>query len=400
MNKVSKKLFSQLKNSAVIVHGKRTPIGCFMGNLKSFKATDLGSYTIKANLQETKLSISDIDEVIMGNVLSSGLGQAPARITALKSGLSSKTICTTVNKVCASGMKSITMASQNIELGHSNTIIAGGMESMSNAPHLVNMRGFQYGENKMLDSIQFDGLSDGMTLSPMGNYAEKTVKDYKLTREEQDKYCMRSYENALKTDFSSEIVGLEVKIAGKSEIINKDEELSRYKPDKISKLNPAFEKNTGTITAANSSKISDGACTLVVMNEQTALSKGLKPLVRIIGYVDHEIDPVDFSICPSLGIKKLLQKYNFKIGQINAFEINEAFSSVARANIKELQIDENIVNIRGGAVSLGHPIGASGARIVLSLINSLGMVKGKYGIASICNGGGGSTSILVENLRV
>lgn len=400
MNKVTKKMFSFNLNNAVIVHGKRTPIGSFLGNLKSFKATDLASFTIKSNLAETKLSINDIEELILGNVLSSGLGQAPARIAALKSGLSSKTICTTVNKVCASGLKSITMASQNIELGHSNIIIAGGMESMSNAPHLVNIRGFQYGENKMLDTIQFDGLSDGMTSSPMGNFAEKTVKDYKLTREEQDKYCIRSYENALKTDFSSEIVGLEVKIAGKSEIINKDEELTRYKPDKISKLNPAFEKNTGTITAANASKINDGACSLVIMNEKTASEKGLKPLARIIGYADCEIDPIDFSICPSHGIRKLMKKYNFNINQINAFEINEAFSSVARANIKELQLDEKLVNIRGGAVSLGHPIGASGARIVLSLINSLETLKGKYGVASICNGGGGSTSILIENLRV
>lgn len=384
--------------SVVIVAAKRTPIGSLMGILSNVKATSLGAVAIKGALEQSTLKPEEIDQVIMGNVVSAGIGQAPARQAALKAGLPQSTICTTVNKVCASGMKSVTFAAQSIQLNQSKVIIAGGFESMSMTPHYAFIRKpLSYGNSALIDGIYHDGLLDPYDNIPMGICAEKTAKDYQITREHQDNFCELSYKRSKATDFSDEIAPVEIENpkTKKLDVIKVDEEPGKFIAEKFRGLKPAFDKN-GTITAANASKLNDAACALVLVEESYAKSRGLNILARVKGYQDAEIAPVDFSIAPSSGITKLLKDNNLKVSDISNFEINEAFSSVVLANMKILGLNENKVNVRGGAVSLGHPIGMSGARIILSLINSLS--NGGLGVASICNGGGGSTSILIERI--
>lgn len=391
--------------STVIVAAKRTPIGSLLGSLSSVKASSLGACTIKAVLDQSKLTSNDIDQVILGNVVSSGIGQAPARQAAIKAGLSHNTICTTINKVCASGMKSVTLGAQSIALGQSKAIIAGGFESMSLTPHYVyHRKGIPYGNGFLLDGIYHDGLLDAFDNVPMGVCAEKTVKDYSISRQSQDDYCELSYSRTKKVineknNFNNEICNVEIENpkTKKLQIVSEDEEPNKFLQDKFRNLRPVFDK-TGTITAANASKINDGACSMLIVEEEYAKSKNLQILARIKAYEDAEISPVDFSIAPASGILKLLKNNNLKVNDISAFEINEAFSSVVLANMNILGVDVNKVNLHGGAVALGHPIGMSGARIILSLMSVLQKNKGGLGIASICNGGGGSTSILIENM--
>lgn len=395
------KRYFSFKN-VVIVAGKRTPIGSLMGSLSDVHASSLGAIAIKGAMKQAKLSSDEIDEVIMGNVVSAGIGQAPARQAAIKAGLSVNTVCTTVNKVCSSGMKSVTLGSQSISLGVSKIVVTGGFESMSNIPHYASLRkGTTYGNSPLIDGILCDGLMDPYDKVPMGVCAEKTVKEFSISREEQDNFCKLSYDRARKAKFTDEIEPVEIQNPKTKQLVSitEDDEPKKYMPDKISSLKPAFEKD-GTITAANASKVNDGGCALILMEEELAKSKNLQPLARIIGYQDAEISPVDFGKCPSVGIMKLLKKHQLDVSNISAFEINEAFAAVALANAKILGIKLDNLNINGGAVALGHPIGMSGARIILALIKSLTEKKGKLGIASICNGGGGSTTILIENLRI
>jgi len=398
---IPKKFFSE---SIVIVNGKRTPIGSFLGKLSSFHAADLGAAAIEGALLSSKVAKEEVDEIIMGNVISAGLGQAPARQAAIKAGLPSSVVCTTINKVCSSGLKSVHFAAQSIQTGNSNIVVAGGFESMSLVPHYLYIRKpFPWGEAAMVDGIQFDGLTDSFNRMLMGNCAEKTNKELNISRQEQDEYCIQSYEKAIAAAKSGllakEIIPLVIqdKKSKQDITISEDEECLRFLRDKIPNLKPVFDKN-GTITAANASKNADGGCALVLMSEKMAKEKGLKPIARIMGFADAEINPVDFSIAPASAVQKLSKKTGIELQNVDCFEFNEAFSSVVLANAKLLGIDQKKVNIHGGAVALGHPIGMSGARIILSLINSLQVKNGKYGIASICNGGGGSSSICIERI--
>ena len=394
-----RKFFS---SSIVIVNGKRTAVGSFMGKLSSIHGSHLGAASIKGALEASKVNSEEVDEVIMGNVISAGLGQAPARQAALFAGLKSSTICTTINKVCSSGVKSVDFAYQSILTGNSKVVVAGGFESMSLVPHYLYIRkAYPWGTANMIDGIMFDGLTDSVHKNLMGNCAEKTNRDLKITRKEQDDYCMMSYERAIEASkkglFKKEIV--EIISEGKKgkETISEDEEYQRYLKDKIPNLKPVFDKD-GSITAANASKNADGGCAMVLMSEESAKERGLTPIARIKGFSDAEIDTIDFSIAPSAAINKLLKKTNMKINDIDHFEINEAFAGTALANMKLLGIKHDKINLHGGAVSIGHPIGMSGARIILSLVNVLQSNNGKVGIAAICNGGGGSSAVCIERL--
>jgi acetyl-CoA C-acetyltransferase len=396
-----KKFFS---DNIVIVNGKRTAVGSFMGKLSNIHGTLLGSAAIQGALQASKINGEEVDEVILGNVISAGLGQAPARQAALKAGLKPQTVCTTINKVCSSGMKAVDFAYQSIKTGNSNIVVAGGFESMSLVPHYLYIRKpYPWGTANMIDGIQFDGLTDSVHKNLMGNCTEKTMRELKITRQEQDEYTFSSYERAIeafkKGLFKKEIVEIitEGRKKGETETINEDEEYKKYLKDKIPTLKPVFEKD-GTITAANASKNADGGCALVLMKESHAKEKGLTPIARIRGFADAELDTIDFSIAPTSAISKLLKRVNLKLADVDAFEINEAFAGVPLANMKLLGIKHDKINVHGGAVAIGHPVGMSGARIILSLVNVLQATNGKVGIAAICNGGGGSSSICIERL--
>lgn len=397
---ITKKFFSNI----VIVNGKRTPIGSFMGKLSSIHATLLGGAAIEASVKAAKINKEEVDEVIMGNVISSGLGQAPARQAAIKGGLLPSTVCTTINKVCSSGMKAVHFGAQSVREGNSKIVIAGGMENMSLVPHYLYMRkAFPWGEPSLTDGIMFDGLTDSFRHILMGSCGEKTNKDLNISRKEQDEWAMQSYERAIAVNkaglIQKEIVHIITEPKkGQQEIITQDEECQKYLKEKIPNLKPVFEKD-GSITAANASKNADGAAALVLMTEEEAKRRGLDPIARILGFADAEIDPIDFSIAPASAIQKLLKRVNKKVEDIDFFEINEAFANTPLANMKLLNIKSEKMNVHGGAVSLGHPIGASGARIILSLINVLQSNNGKVGIAAICNGGGGASSICIERLH-
>lgn len=387
----------------VIVAGKRTPIGTFMGGLKGFKATELGTAAFKGALDSQGIEAKEIDEVIIGNVIAAGMGQAPARQVALGSGCDLDTPSTTINKVCASGMKSVMFAAQSIALGHRKVMAAGGIESMSNIPHYSYLRSpTTYSHAKLLDGIIFDGLTDVYNNVAMGNCVEKTNKDFGFTREQQDAYAIRSYERARAAQadgtFDWEITPVEEKTRKGTTLHEKDEECQKFIPDKFPSLKPAFDKNGG-ITAANASKINDGASVLILMEESHAISRGLKPLARIIAYDDAAVAPIDFAIAPAEACVRILARTGFKISDIDLHEVNEAFSSVVLANTQILNLDPEKVNVHGGAVALGHPIGVSGNRIILSLINSLRKRGKSIGMASICNGGGGASAILIERLN-
>lgn len=385
----------------VIVSAVRTPIGSFMGGLSTVSAPQLGAVAIKGALNKINLNPELIDEVIMGIVVQAGVGQAPARQAALLAGLPNKTIATTINKVCASGMKAVMQGAQSIMLGDADIIVAGGMENMSLIPHYLQLRnGNKFGSVNLIDGMQKDGLSDAYDNSAMGISADLCATEYKITREQQDAFAIQSYNRstiAWETGkFDSEIVPVSVpQKRGEPIIINKDEEYTNVKLDKIPTLAPAFTKE-GTVTAANASTINDGAAALVLMSEEKAIELGLKPLAYIKSYADAEQEPKWFTTTPSVALPKALKKIGLTVDDVDYFEFNEAFSVVGLANSKILGLDDSKVNVNGGAVSLGHPLGCSGARIIVTLINVLAQNNAKIGAAAICNGGGGASAIIIE----
>lgn len=385
----------------VIVSAVRTPIGSFMGGLSTVTAPQLGAAAIKGALNKINLSPELIDEVIMGNVVQAGVGQAPARQAAILAGLPNTTIATTINKVCASGMKAVMQGAQAIMAGDAKIVIAGGMENMSLIPHYIHLRnGNKFGPATMIDGMQKDGLSDAYDNSAMGVSADLCASEYKISREEQDAFAIQSYERSAKAweagKFDSEIVPVSVpQRRGEPIIIYKDEEYTNVKLDKIPSLAPAFTKE-GTVTAANASTINDGAAALILMSEEKANELGLKPLAYIKSYADAAQEPKWFTTTPSVALPKALDKVGLSVKEVDFFEFNEAFSVVGLANSKILGLDASKVNVNGGAVSLGHPLGCSGARIIVTLINVLAQNNAKIGAAAICNGGGGASAIVIE----
>ena len=394
-----------MKEEIFILAAARTPIGSFGGALSSVSATRLGAAAIKGALEKSKIDPASVQEVYMGNVISSNLGQAPARQAAIFSGLSSNVICTTVNKVCASGMKAVMLGAQAIQLGDAEVVVAGGMENMSQIPYYLPKarNGYGYGNGEVVDGLVKDGLTDVYDQSAMGLCGDKTASKYTITREEQDEFAIRSYKlSANSTEnryFKNEIVPVEIisPKGGASTFVEEDEEFKKVKFEKIPSLKPAFSVD-GTVTAANASTINDGAAALILAGSSTVLNSGLKPVARIVAYADAEQDPAWFTTTPVLATQKVLKKAELSISDIDYFEINEAFAVVALYYIKELGLDQERVNIFGGGVSLGHPLGASGARILTTLLSVLEQKNGRYGLAAICNGGGGASAIIVERL--
>lgn len=390
-----------MSKKIVIVSAVRTPIGSFMGSLSTVSATKLGATAIKGALDKINLDPKLVDEVFMGNVVQAGVGQAPARQAAIYAGLPNEVTCTTVNKVCASGMKSIMMGAQVILAGDAEIVVAGGMENMSLIPHYVHLRnGVKFGPTSMVDGMQRDGLSDAYDNNAMGVFADLCATEYKISREEQDAFAIQSYERSAKASdsgkFDAEIVPVAVpQRKGDPIMVTKDEEFTNVKLDKIPTLNAVFTKD-GTVTAANASTINDGAAAVILMSEEKAIALGLKPLAYIKGYADAAQEPKWFTTSPSKALPKALDKAGISISDVDFFEFNEAFSVVGLANSKILGLDNNKVNVNGGAVSLGHPLGCSGARIVVTLINVLQQNNAKTGAAAICNGGGGASAIVIE----
>ncbi|CAN1485235.1 PaaJ Acetyl-CoA acetyltransferase [Flavobacteriaceae bacterium] len=387
----------------VIVSAVRTPIGSFMGGLSTVSAPQLGAIAIKGALNKINLDPNLVDEVLMGNVVQAGVGQAPARQAALLAGLPNTVIATTINKVCASGMKAVMQGAQAIMSGDAEIVIAGGMENMSLIPHYIHLRnGYKFGPASMIDGMQRDGLSDAYDNSAMGVSADLCASEYKISREEQDNFAVQSYERSAKAweagKFDAEIIPVEVpQRRGDPIIISKDEEFSNVKLDKIPTLNPAFTKD-GTVTAANASTINDGAAAVILMSEEKAIALGLKPLAYIKSYADAAQEPKWFTTTPSIAVPKALAKAGLSVGDVDFFEFNEAFSVVGLANSKILGLDASKVNVNGGAVSLGHPLGCSGVRIIVTLINVLEQNNAKIGAAAICNGGGGASAIVIERV--
>jgi len=391
-----------MNKEVYIVAALRTPIGSFGGSLSSLTATQLGGIVIKGALEKTGLSKDLVDEVMMGSVLQAGLGQAPARQAAKLAGLPDKVICTTINKVCASGMKAIALAAQNIILGEADIIIAGGMESMSNVPFYNNALrwGHKYGDSIMQDGLAKDGLLDVYDKVAMGNFADNCAIKYNISREAQDAFAVASYTKAQQAIsqgwFKEEIIPVEIaQKKGASIIIDKDEEPFKVNFEKLPHLNPAFTKE-GTVTAANASTMNDGAAAVVLMSPSKAKKLGIQPLAIIKSFADAEQDPKWFTTSPALALPKALEKANLKTSDIDFFEFNEAFSVVGLVNTEILKIDASKVNVHGGAVALGHPLGCSGARIIVTLVHILRKHKAKYGAAAICNGGGGASSMILE----
>ena len=389
-------------NKVVIVAAGRTPVGSFMGSLASFSATQLGSIAIKGVLEKINLDPALVQEVYMGNVLQAGLGQAPARQAALGAGIPNTVPCTTINKVCASGMKAIMLAAQSIALGDNEIVVAGGMESMSNVPHYLpnSRKGYKFGNFQVIDGLPFDGLTDPYSQQVMGFFADKTAEEYAFSREEQDAFAIQSYERTAKAweehKFDAEIIPVSIpQRKGEPILFQKDEEYTNVNFDKLTQLRPAFTKE-GTVTAGNASTLNDGAAALVLMSEEKAKSLGLKPLATLISYADAAQEPEWFTTAPALAIPKALDKINLPIEKVDYFELNEAFSVVGLANMKLLNLSPDKVNVNGGAVSMGHPLGCSGARIVVSLIHILQQNNAHIGVAGICNGGGGASAVVIE----
>lgn len=386
-----------------IVSVARTPVGAFNGSLSALTAIELGSVAIKAAVSRAGIAPDQVQDVYMGNVVSANLGQAPAKQAALLAGLSTETPCTTVNKVCASGMKAIMIAAQTIMLGDNDIVVAGGMESMSNIPYYIpNARGgYRYGNGELLDGIVRDALQDPYQKYMMGNAAEVCATRYGISREAQDEYATESYRRATQAyaenAFANELVAVPVpQRKGDPILVDKDEEYSKD-ISKLSSLKPAFTKD-GTVTAANASKINDGAAAVVLMSKEKAEALGVKPLARIVSFADASQEPEQFTTTPSKAIPKAITKAGLTQADIDYYEINEAFSVVCIANNQLMNLDPERVNVYGGAVSLGHPVGVSGARIVATLISVLTNKGGKYGVAGICNGGGGASAIVIEKL--
>jgi len=388
----------------VIVEAKRTPIGSFNGSLSSLRAPQLAATVIKDIVEKTSINPSMIDEVIMGNVLSCGLGQAPARQAAIFAGLPEKTECVTVNKMCGSGLKAVMLAQQAIQCGDADVIIAGGMESMSNAPYILpNARnGYRLGHNQILDTVILDGLWDVYNNIHMGSCAEVCARNLKISRAEVDDFAINSYQKAIAAqkngDFTNEITPIEVLVKKESHFVMNDDEPKNVNFEKIPVLKPAFEKD-GIVTAANSSKINDGAAGLLIMSEEMALKNGFEPKVEIVAQSSAAKAPIDFPIAPVDAIKKILKKANMNIDDIDLFEINEAFAVVSIAANRLLNLDPAQVNVCGGAVALGHPIGASGARILVTLIHQLLKRKSEYGLASLCIGGGEASALIIKRYK-
>jgi acetyl-CoA C-acetyltransferase len=386
-----------------ILSAVRTPIGSFGGSLSTVPATKLGATAIKGAIEKSGVTIDQIDEVFMGNVLQAGLGQAPARQAAMFAGISNQVPATTINKVCASGMKSISLAAQSILAGDNEIVVAGGMENMSMVPHYMQARnGQKLGDISLKDGMVLDGLTDVYNDYHMGNAAELCAKEYKITREEQDEFAMESYRRSAKAwengKFSDEIVPVEVpQRRGDAIIVSEDEEYKNVRMEKIPTLRPVFQKE-GSVTAANASTLNDGASALILCSKEKAEELGLKPIARIVSYADAAQEPEWFTTAPSKALPIALSKASLKSDDIDFWELNQAFAVVGIANTKKLGLNPEKVDVNGGAVSLGHPLGNSGSRIVVTLINVLKQNGGKYGAAGICNGGGGASAIIVENI--
>lgn len=390
-----------MNKKVVIVSAVRTPMGSFMGGLSTVTAPQLGATAIKGALSKINLDPSLVDEVLMGNVVQAGVGQAPARQAALYAGLSNAVPCTTINKVCASGMKAFMQGAQSIKCGDNSIVVVGGMENMSLIPHYVHLRnGYKFGPASMMDGLQKDGLTDAYDNNAMGVSADLCAKEYNISREEQDAFAIQSYQRSAKAweegIFDNEIVPVEVpQRRGEPLIVNKDEEFTNVKLDKIPSLNAVFTKD-GTVTAANASTINDGAAALVLMSEEKANELGLKPLAYVTSYADAAQEPKWFTTAPAKALPIALDKAGLSLDQIDYFEFNEAFSVVGLANAKILGLSTDKINVNGGAVSLGHPLGCSGARILVTLINVLHQNNAKFGAAAICNGGGGASAVVIE----
>ena len=390
-----------MNKKVVIVSAARTPIGSFMGALSTVSATHLGAAAIKGAIEKINLDPNLVDEVIMGNVVQAGVGQAPARQAALYAGLPNTVITTTVNKVCASGMKAVMQGAQAIMAGDAEIVIAGGMENMSMIPHYVHLRnGVKFGPTSMIDGMQKDGLQDAYDNNAMGVSADLCATKYNITREQQDAFAVQSYERSAKAwaagKFDNEVVPVAVpQRRGEPIMVTKDEEYANVKLDKIPSLNAAFTKD-GTVTAANASTINDGAGAIILMSEEKAKAMGLKPLATILSYADAAHEPKWFTTAPAKALPKALAKADLKLSDVDFFEFNEAFSVVGLANAQILGLDNSKLNVNGGAVSLGHPLGCSGVRIIITLINVLEQNNAKIGAAAICNGGGGASAIVIE----
>lgn len=386
---------------SVILAAKRTPIGAYLGSLSSFSTPQLGAVAIKAAVEQSGIKLNEINEVIMGNVLQGGVGQAPARQAAIYAGLPVSVECMTVNKVCGSGLKAVMLADQAIRGNDAELIVAGGMESMSNAPYFLKKAraGYRMGHGEIYDMMIYDGLWDPYKNIHMGMAGELCAETYNISRDEQDDYAIMSYKRALEAQekgyFDQEIVPVEISGKTGSTFVKLDEEPAKVSFEKIKSLKPVF-KTDGTITAANASSIDDGAAALVVSSDEYASNNGLKPIAKIISHVSFAQQPEWFTTAPTSAIQKLLKKVNMTIDDIDLFEVNEAFSVVSIITAKNLGIPYEKMNIHGGAVSLGHPIGASGARILTTLIYALKKIGGKYGIASLCIGGGEANAMLIE----
>ncbi|UKN02655.1 acetyl-CoA C-acyltransferase [Paracrocinitomix mangrovi] len=386
-----------------IISAARTPMGSFMGALSTVPAPQLGSIAIKGALSKGNVSANLIDEVFMGNVLQAGTGQAPARQAALKAGIGENVPCTTINKVCASGMKAISFGAQSIMTGDNDIVVVGGMENMSQVPHYLDGRnGVKLGDIKLKDGMVLDGLTDVYNQVHMGVCAEKCATEKNVSREEQDAFAIDSYKRAAAAwsagKFNDEVVPVEVpQRKGDPIVVAEDEEYKNVNMDKIPQLRPVFDKE-GTVTAANASTLNDGASALILASAEAVEKHGLKPIAKIKGYGDAAREPDWFTMAPSLAVPVALKRAGLAIGDIDYWELNQAFSVVGIANTKELGLDPSKVDVNGGAVSLGHPLGNSGSRIIVTLINVLKQNNGKYGAAGICNGGGGASAMVIENI--
>jgi acetyl-CoA C-acetyltransferase len=387
-----------------IISAVRTPIGSFGGSLSSLPATKLGSIAVQGAIEKAGVDKNLIQELFIGNVVSAGLGQAPATQVAVGAGLGYNIPCTIVNKVCASGMKAVMLGAQSIMLGQNDVVVAGGMESMTNIPyHLMKARyGYKFGNGEVIDGLSFDGLTDAYNHCLMGVCADNTAKEMKISREDQDNYAINSFKRTAASwaagKFKDEVIPVEmVDRKGNKSIFAEDEQYKAANFEKIPQLKPAFSKD-GTVTAANASTINDGASALVLMSKEKATELGLKPVAKILGFGDAAQDPMWFTTAPSLAIPIAMKRAGVDSKDVGYYEINEAFSAVALANNIKLGINGDQVNVNGGAVALGHPLGASGARIVTTLVNVLGQNKASIGVAGICNGGGGASAMVVEKL--
>lgn len=386
-----------------IISTKRTPIGGFLGNLSGLSATELGSMAIREAYHSAGVNPAEINSVYMGNVLSANLGQSPARQASKLAGIPDETDCTTINKVCAAGMKAAILGAQQIQLGLEHLVIAGGMESMSNVPHYALLRKqTKLGHETFTDGLLKDGLTDVYHNFHMGNAAEICVKKFNLSREQQDAFALASYDKAAKAHkagkFRNEVIPFRIAQKNGEMVIDSDEDVSKIIPEKVSRLKPVFQNN-GTITAANASNLNDGAAALLLASKEVVETYNLKPLAKIIAYADAALAPEWFTIAPAEAIKKALSRAGLTIGDIDFFEINEAYAAVVLANQSILGLDPGKVNVYGGAVAMGHPLGASGARILCTLTSVLNQEGGKYGVAAICNGGGGASAVIIQNLN-